>query len=231
MGKKYDEAAARVDRQKSYTVDEAFSLVPETSCAGFDETVDVAARLGVDPRKPEQMVRGTVVLPHGTGRKVRVLVFAKGEKEVEAREAGADYVGGEELVEKIKGGWLDFDAAVSTPDMMGAVGKIGRILGPRGLMPNPKLGTVTFDVARAVRELKAGKVQFKVDKTGNVHVPLGKVSFGPSKLKENFAALMDVIIKAKPSASKGTYLKSLSVSTTMGPSVKLDTSDVRNMLK
>ncbi len=228
--KRYALAKEKVE-DRAYSMEEAFNLIADVATAKFDETVEVAARLGVDPRHPDQMVRGSVVLPNGTGRNVRVLVFAKGEKEGEAKEAGAEYVGGEELVEKIKKGWLDFDKVVSTPDMMSSVGKLGKILGPRGLMPNPKLGTVTFDVKKAVEELKAGKVEFRVDKTGIVHVPIGKVSFGPEKLRENFAALMEAVIRAKPPASKGTYLKSLYLTTTMGPSIKLDTAEVRNTFK
>ncbi|GMR04767.1 MAG: 50S ribosomal protein L1 [Thermodesulfobacteriota bacterium] len=231
IGKRYKAAMEKVDAGKAYSVDDGLNILPEISGAKFDETVEVAGRLGVNPKHPEQMVRGFVVLPNGTGRKVRVLVFAKGEKEAEAKEAGADYTGSDDLIEKIKKGWLDFDATVATPDMMGAVGKIGKILGPRGLMPNPKLGTVTFDVGRAVAELKAGKVEFRVDKAGNIHVPVGKVSFGKEKLKENFMTLMDAIIKAKPSASKGTYLRSLFLSTTMGPSIRLDTGDVKSALR
>ena len=231
MGKKFDAAKAKVEDGKAYVVEEGFKLLPETACAKFDETVEVSGRLGVDPKHPEQMVRGTVVLPHGIGKKVRVLVFAKGEKEIEAREAGADFVGAEELIEKVGKGWLDFDSAVATPDIMGAVGKLGKVLGPRGLMPNPKLGTVTFDVKRAVSDLKAGKVEFRVDKAGNIHVPVGKASFGAVKLKENFLALMEAIVKAKPSSSKGVYLKELFVSTTMGPGIKLDAVEVRNQFK
>ena len=191
----------------------------------------MAVRLGVDPKQSEQMVRGTVVLPNGTGKKVRVLVFAKGEKEKEAKDAGADFVGGEDLVDKISKGWLDFDAIVATPDMMGSVGKLGKVLGPRGLMPNPKLGTVTFDIARAVKDIKAGKVEFKIDKAGNVHVAFGKISFGVNKLKENFTVLLESIIKAKPSTSKGTYLRSITMSTTMGPGIKIDAAGVRELFK
>ncbi len=230
-GKRYTAANEKVEAQKAYTIDEGLGLVPETSATKFDETVDVSGRLGVNPKHPEQMVRGSVVLPNGTGRKTRVLVFAKGEKEAEATEAGADFVGSEEMVAKVRGGWLDFDATVATPDMMGEVGKLGKVLGPRGLMPNPKLGTVTFDVAKAVTDLKAGKVEFRVDKAGNIHVPIGKVSFGSDKLKENLLCLMDAIIKAKPAASKGIYLKSLNLSTTMGPGIKLDTSEMRTLGK
>lgn len=231
MGKKYEAAKAKVEAEKAYTLDEGFTLVPETRCAKFDESVEVSGRLGVDPKHPEQMVRGTVVLPNGTGKQIRVIVFAKGEKELEAKEAGADVTGAEDLLEKVSKGWLDFDAVVATPDMMGAVGKLGKVLGPRGLMPNPKLGTVTFDVKKAVQDLKAGKVEFRVDKAGNIHVPVGKASFGSEKLKANFMALMDAIVKAKPSSSKGTYIRSLYLSTTMGPSIKLDTAEVRNIFK
>jgi len=227
MGKNYNAAIAKVDTNKFYNIDDAVKLLPETATAKFDETVDVAVRLGVDPKQSEQMVRGTVVLPNGTGKKVRVLVFAKGEKEKEAKDAGADFVGGEDLVDKISKGWLDFDAIVATPDMMGSVGKLGKVLGPRGLMPNPKLGTVTFDIARAVKDIKAGKVEFKIDKAGNVHVAFGKISFGVNKLKENFTVLLESIIKAKPSTSKGTYLRSITISTTMGPGIKIDAAGVR----
>lgn len=231
MGKKYNEAIAKVDINKFYNIDDAVKLLPETATAKFDETVDVAVRLGVDPKQSEQMVRGTVVLPNGTGKKVRVLVFAKGEKEKEAKDAGADFVGGEDIVDKISKGWLDFDAIVATPDMMGSVGKLGKVLGPRGLMPNPKLGTVTFDVVRAVKDIKAGKVEFKIDKAGNVHVAFGKISFGVNKLKENFTVLLENIIKAKPSTSKGTYLTSITISTTMGPGIKVDAAGVREAFK
>lgn len=231
MGKKYEAAKAKVEENRSYELAEGFKVLPGTVCAKFDETVEVSGRLGVDPKHPEQMVRGTVVLPHGIGKKVRVLVFAKGEKESEAKEAGADFIGAEDLIDKVNKGWLEFDAVVATPDIMGAVGKLGKVLGPRGLMPNPKLGTVTFDVKRAVSDLKAGKVEFRVDKAGNIHVPVGKASFGSDKLRENFMALMDAIIKAKPASSKGTYLRSLFVSTTMGPSVRLNPVEVRNLFK
>ena len=230
MGKKYKAAKEKIE-ERAYGLDEAFGLLPALGVAKFDESVDIAARLGVDPRKAEQMVRGTVVLPHGTGKKVRVLVFAKGEKENEAKEAGAEYVGSEELAEKIKKGWLDFDKAVATPDMMGLVGKLGKVLGPRGLMPNPKLGTVTFDVKKAVGELKAGMVEYRVDKAGNIHAPLGRVSFGEAKLRENFNAIVEAIVKAKPAASKGAYIRNLAVSTTMGPSINLDSVEVRNTFK
>src|SRR3989337_2563656 len=231
MGKNYNAAIAKVDTNKFDNLDDAVKLVPETTVAKLDETVDLAVRLGVDPKQPEQMVRGTVVLPNGTGKKVRVLVFAKGEKEKEAKDAGADFVGGEDIIEKVSKGWLDFDSVVATPDMMGAVGKLGKILGPRGLMPNPKIGTVTFDITKAVKEIKAGKVEFKVAKSGNVHASIGKVSFGVPKLKENLVALLDGIIKAKPSTSKGIYLRSITVATTMGPGVKIDTTGVRELFK
>ena len=203
----------------------------ETPYAKFDEGVDLAIRLGVDPKKPDQMVRGTVVLPNGIGKKVRVLVFAKGQKEKEAQDAGADYVGAEDLVEKIGQGWLDFDKAIATPDMMGIVSKLGKILGPRGLMPNPKVGTVTFDVGKAVKEIKAGKVEFKVEKAGIVHVPVGKASFGFDRLFENVKALLEVILRVKPPTSKGIYLRSITLSSTMGPGVKIDPLNVRNVLK
>ena len=206
--------------------DEAVKLVKELASANFDESVDVATRLGVDPRKADQLVRGTVVLPHGTGKAVRVLVIAQGEKEAEAKEAGADYVGVEYL-DKIKEGWLDFDVCVATPDLMGKVGPLGRVLGPRGLMPTPKAGTVTFDIARAVEEIKAGKIEFRVDKTGNVHAPIGKVSFSEEQLGENLSAFMDQIVRARPSATKGTYLRSVTVSSTMGPGVSIDPNSYR----
>ncbi|MDO8426236.1 MAG: 50S ribosomal protein L1 [Deltaproteobacteria bacterium] len=231
MGKKFEAAKAKVEGGRAYELEKGFELVPQTKVAKFDETVEISGRLGVDPKHPEQMVRGTIVLPHGIGKAVRVLVFAKGEKEAEAKAAGADYIGAEDMIEKVSKGWLDFDAVVATPDIMGAVGKLGKVLGPRGLMPNPKLGTVTFDVKKAVSDLKAGKVEFRVDKQGNIHVPVGKASFGAQKLKENFISLMEAIIKAKPASSKGIYLKSLFVSTTMGPSIKLDAVEVRNMFK
>lgn len=226
IAKKMNAAAAKVDRNKSYTLQDGVELVKGAAYAKFDETVDVAVRLGVDPRHADQMVRGAVVLPHGLGKEVRVLVFAKGEKEKEAREAGADYVGADDLVAKIQEGWFDFDTAIATPDMMGVVGKIGKLLGPRGLMPNPKVGTVTFDVGRAVKESKSGKVEFRVEKAGIVHAPVGKASFATDLLKENLLALVDALVKAKPSAAKGTYIKKISVSSTMGPGVRLDIADV-----
>ncbi|MCX5916547.1 MAG: 50S ribosomal protein L1 [Deltaproteobacteria bacterium] len=230
-GKKYEEARKSVDRNKRYDLEMGIQILKDTAKAKFDESVDMAIRLGVNPKHSDQMVRGTVALPHGVGKKVRVLVFAKGEKEKEARDAGADFVGADDLAEKITGGWTDFDKAIATPDMMGTVGKLGKILGPRGLMPNPKVGTVTFEVGRAVKELKAGRVEFKVEKTGIVHTTVGKASFAPEKLKENVLALMDVIIRAKPASSKGTYLKSVAISTTMGPGIKLDPNDLRVVAK
>jgi large subunit ribosomal protein L1 len=230
-GKKYEETKKKIDRNQRYGLEAGIQILKETARAKFDESVDMAIRLGVNPKHSDQMVRGTVALPHGVGKAVRVLVFAKGEKEKEARDAGADFVGADDLLEKITGGWTDFDKAVATPDMMGTVGKLGKILGPRGLMPNPKVGTVTFEVGRAVKELKAGRVEFKVEKTGIVHTTVGKASFDPQQLKENVLALMEVIIRAKPSSSKGTYLKSVAISTTMGPGIKLDPSDLRVVAK
>lgn len=229
-GKKYLQAQEKVERTRRYTFEEGIGLALETAYAGFDETVDVAVRLGVDPRHADQMVRGTVVLPHGTGKSVRVVVFAKGEKEKEAQEAGADFVGSDELVEKIQGGWTDFDRAVATPDMMAVVGKLGRILGPRGLMPNTKSGTVTFDLAKAIKEIKAGKIEFRVDKGGVVHAPVGKVSFGAEKLKENLESLMETLVRLKPTSAKGTYIKGISLSTTMGPGIKLDPAEVKALM-
>lgn len=230
-GKKYLESKSKLDSQKRYDFVEAVESALKSSYAKFDETVDVAVRLGVDPRHADQMVRGTVVLPHGIGKDVRVLVFAKGEKENEAKEAGADFVGNEELIEKIQGGWFDFDKVVATPDMMGAVGKIGRALGPRGLMPNAKTGTVTFDIGKAVKELKAGKIDFRVEKAGIVHAPMGKVSFGVEKIVQNLSAFIDTIMRLKPSSSKGTYLKSIAISTTMGPGVRIDAALVKESTK
>jgi large subunit ribosomal protein L1 len=229
--KKKTSAREQIDRSKKYTLDEGLQTVVSTAYAKFDESVDVAVRLGVDPRHADQMVRGTCVLPHGTGKTVRVLVFAKGEKEKEALDAGADHVGGEELAKKIQEGWLDFDKAVATPDMMGVVGKLGKILGPRGMMPNPKVGTVTFDIGRAVEELKGGKVEFRVEKAGIVHCPVGRVSFGVEKLSDNVKTLIESIVRLKPSASKGVYLKGISLSTTMGPGLKIDPQEVRNLAK
>lgn len=230
-GKRYIEAKEKIDRTRTYELEEAIRLVTEASHARFDETIDIAIRLAVNPKKADQMVRGSVVLPHGTGKTSRVLVFAKGEKAKEAEEAGSDYVGAEDLIEKIQGGWLDFDKTVATPDLMGQVGRLGKILGPRGLMPNPKVGTVTFDVARAVSEIKGGKVEFRVEKAGIVHTPLGKVSFGVEKLTENARSLLDVVMRAKPPTSKGVYLRGIALSTTMGPGVKVDPLQVRSLLK
>jgi len=230
-GKKYRKAKEKIDTAKRYAVEEAVKLALETAYANFDETVDIAVRLGVNPKYSDQMVRGAVTLPHGLGKDVKVLAFCKGEKEAEAKEAGADFVGGEDLVEKIKSGWLEFDKAVATPDMMAHVGKIGRILGPRGLMPNAKTGTVTFDLAKAIKELKAGKVEFKVDKAGVVHAPLGKVSFGPEKILDNLKALIDTLQKAKPASAKGTYFRGMAVSTTMGPGVKIDTNSIWSLME
>ena len=221
-GKKYLEALEIVDRTKLYDVEEAIDLVLKTAVKNFDETIEVAVRLGVDPRHADQQVRGTVVLPHGTGKSVSVLVFAKGEKVDEAQEAGADFVGSDDLVAKVEGGFLDFDVAVATPDMMGAVGKLGRILGPKGLMPNPKAGTVTFDVGKAVKEIKAGKIEYRVDKTKIVHAPIGKKSFGQEKLMDNFKVFMDAIIKARPASTKGRYMKSVVLSSAMGPGIKVN---------
>ncbi|GAW28916.1 MULTISPECIES: 50S ribosomal protein L1 [unclassified Carboxydocella] len=221
-GKKYLEAAKQVDKTKLYDPQEALELVQKLASARFDESVEVAVKLGVDPRHADQQVRGAVVLPHGTGKTARVVVFAKGEKAKEAEAAGADVVGAEDLIARIEGGWLDFDTAVATPDMMGAVGKLGRILGPKGLMPNPKTGTVTFDVAKAVKDIKAGKVEYRVDKGANIHAPIGKVSFGTEKLLDNFYTLLDALIKAKPAAAKGTYIKGVAVSSTMGPGIKVN---------
>ncbi len=229
-GKKYRESVQRVDKLKRYTFEEAIQLTIDCAFAKFNESLDLAVKLGVDPRHADQMVRGTVALPNGVGKEVRVVVFAKGEKEKEAMDAGADYAGSDDLLEKVQGGWLDFDKTIATPDMMGAVGKLGRVLGPRGLMPNAKLGTVTFDVARAVTEIKAGKIDFKVDKTGIVHAAVGKMEFGLEKLMENVASFMDTIQKLKPPASKGTYYRSIAISSTMGPGVKVDPVYVKDLL-
>jgi large subunit ribosomal protein L1 len=227
MGKNYRESAKLVDKSVLYTPTEALELSIKTSKAKFDETIELALRLGVDPRHVDQQVRGAVVLPHGTGKQVRVLVFAKGEKAKEAEAAGAEFVGADELVDKIqKESWFDFDVVVATPDMMGVVGKLGRVLGPKGLMPNPKSGTVTFDVARALSEIKAGKVEYRVDKTSIIHVPIGRRSFGVEKLADNFRTLMEAVVKAKPAAAKGQYLKSVVVSSTMGPGIKVNTVKV-----
>lgn len=223
MGKKYDDALKLIEADKLYTPKEAVALVKKTTVTKFDSSVELAVRLGVDPKYPDQQVRGAMVLPNGTGKSKKVLVFAKGAKVQEAEAAGADYVGGDELAAKIKGGWMDFEVCVATPDMMGVVGKLGKILGPRGLMPNPKVGTVTMDVTKAVQEIKAGKVEYRCDKSGNVQVIIGKVSFDEAKLLENYLALIDTLIKVKPSGAKGTYIKSVTLSTTMGPGVHVDT--------
>jgi large subunit ribosomal protein L1 len=228
-GKKYKEAAALVDRAKRYSLAEAIGLAKKTAKVKFDETVDLAVNLGVDPKQADQMVRGTVVLPHGTGKKVRILVFAKGEKEKEARDAGADHVGAEDLADKIQKGWTEFDTVVATPDIMALVGKLGKVLGPRGLMPNPKTGTVTFDVAKAIKDIRAGKVEYRVDKAGIVHVSVGKASFEENKLLENAKSVLESILKAKPSSSKGKYLKAAAMSTTMGPGIKMDTAEIENL--
>jgi large subunit ribosomal protein L1 len=225
-GKKYIEAAKLIDSSKAYTISEAIELVKKTNFAKFDATIEAAFRLGVDPKKADQQIRGAVVLPNGTGKTQRVLVFAKGEKLKEAEAAGADYVGDTEYISKIQQGWFEFDVIVATPDMMGEVGKLGRVLGPKGLMPNPKTGTVTFDVTRAVNEIKAGKVEYRVDKAGNVHVPIGKASFEDQKLVENFNTIFDTMAKAKPAAAKGTYMKNVTIASTMGPGVKVDPSTV-----
>ncbi len=231
VAKKKVEARAKIDRELKYNLQDGIEAVLASSYSKFDESVDVAIKLGVDPRHADQMVRGTCILPHGTGKSVRVLVFAKGEKEKEALDAGADHVGADDLAKQIQDGWLDFDKAVATPDMMGVVGKLGKILGPRGMMPNPKVGTVTFDIAKAVTELKGGKVEFRVEKAGIVHCPVGRVSFGTEKLSDNIKALIESIIRLKPSASKGVYLKGMSLSTTMGPGLSLDAQELRNLAK
>jgi large subunit ribosomal protein L1 len=230
-GKNYRKVTADLDRSKAYSLEEGIELAIKDRYTKFDESIDIAIRLGVDPRHADQMVRSSVVLPNGTGKEIRVLVFAKGDKEKEALDAGADYAGGDEFVEKIKKGWLEFDRTIATPDMMATVGKIGRILGPRNMMPNAKLGTVTFDVARVVGEIKSGKVDFKVDKAGVVHAMLGKASFGSQKLMENIMTFMDKIIQLKPASSKGIYLKNISLSTTMGPGIKIDPLAVRTLIK
>ncbi|HSB08693.1 MAG TPA: 50S ribosomal protein L1 [Blastocatellia bacterium] len=224
-GKKYRDAAAQVDRSRVYSIDEAVELTKKVAFAKFDETVELGMTLGVDPRKADQLVRGTVVLPHGLGKSKRVVVIASAEKIQEAQEAGADEVGGDDIVNRIKGGWLDFDALIATPDMMRSVGQLGKILGPRGLMPNPKTGTVTPDVGRAVRETKAGKIEFRVDKTGVIHAPVGKVSFDKERLAENTKTLIDAVMRAKPSAAKGKYVKNATISSTMGPGIRLNTAD------
>lgn len=221
-GKKYTDSAKLLEKGKQYDLTEAVELVKQTAKAKFDETIELSVRLGVDPRHADQQVRGAVVLPHGTGKKVRVLVFCKADKEAEAQAAGADFIGGEDLIAKIQGGWLDFDVAVATPDMMGLVGRVARILGPRGLMPNPKSGTVTPDVTKAINDIKAGKVEYRVDRSSIINVPVGKASFEASQLDENISALMDAIVKAKPASAKGTYLKSVAISSTMGPGIHLN---------
>ena len=229
--KRYVTASARIETERQYTLEEGIGLVKELPGAKFDESVDLSFRLGVDPKHADQMVRGAVVLPHGIGKTVRVAVFAKGEKEREAREAGADVIGAEDLVEKVQGGFMEFDTVIATPDLMGQVGRLGKVLGPRGLMPNPKLGTVTFDITRAVRDAKAGKVEFRVDKAGNVHVPVGKRAFSAEHLVANANAVIDAIMRAKPAAAKGTYLRSVTVSATMSPGVRVDGQAIANLYK
>jgi large subunit ribosomal protein L1 len=228
-GKSYQAALAKVDRAQRYLLEDTLRLVKETARAKFDETVEMAVRLGVDPRQADQNVRGTVTLPHGMGKAVRVLAFAKGEKEKEAQEAGADFVGSDDLIKKISEGWFDFDKTVATPDMMGSVGRIGKLLGPRGLMPNPKTGTVTMDIGKAVKEIKAGKLEFRVDKAGIVHVPVGKASFGAGQLLDNTQAVLLSILRAKPASAKGNYVRGVTISTTMGPGIKVDLSQIRAM--
>ena len=227
-GKKYRAAVTKLERNKSYTIEEALKLVKETAYAKFDETVELAFRLGVDPRHADQMVRGAIPLPGGTGKSARVLVIAAGEKITEAEKAGADFVGGDDIITKIQGGWMEFDRVIATPDMMGKIGKIGRLLGPRGLMPNPKLGTVTNDVAGAVNDLKGGKIAFKVDKVGIIHASIGRVSFSPEKLAENCQEFINAIVKLKPASSKGTYLKGISMASSMSPGITVDTKSVQN---
>ena len=231
IGKRTKTSREGIDPAKAYSIAEAVKLVKGRAKAKFDETIEIAMNLGVDPKHADQMVRGTVVLPHGLGRSKKVLAIAGADKQREAQEAGADHVGGEELVDKIQGGWMDFDAVVATPDMMRAVGKLGKVLGPRGLMPNPKTGTVTPDIAKAVKEIKAGKVEFRVDKTGIVHAPVGKISFAPQSLIENAHALVDSVVKAKPAAAKGKYIKSVTMSSTMGPGILIDTAHVTETVK
>jgi large subunit ribosomal protein L1 len=228
-GKNYRAALNKVDRNQRYLLEDSLRLAKETARAKFDETVEMAIRLGVDPRQADQNIRGTVTLPHGMGKSVRVLAFAKGDKEKEAQDAGADFVGSDELIKKISDGWLEFDKAVATPDMMGAVGRIGKILGPRGLMPNPKTGTVAMDIGKAVKEIKAGKLEFRVDKAGIIHVPVGKASFGPEQLIDNAKAVLGSIIRAKPASAKGNYIKGVTVATTMGPGIKIDLAQIRAM--
>jgi len=225
-GKKYKEAAEKVEKTKAYTLAEAFEVIRKTATAKFDETIEVSCRLGVDPRKADQMIRGTVLLPHGTGKKVRVLVLTKGEKASEAEAAGADMVGADDYIEKIKGGWADVDAIVATPDMMGSIGRLGKLLGPKGLMPNPKAGTVTNNIAKAVKDLKAGKIEYRVDKTSNIHCGVGKLSFNDEQLIDNAKVFFGAIVRAKPVSAKGTYMKNASICSTMGPGIKLDTSEI-----
>jgi len=231
VSKRYDAAVAKVAPDKQHSLEEAIGVLKAMPGAKFDESVDLSFRLGVDPKHADQMVRGAVVLPHGIGKTVRVAVFAKGEKEREAREAGADVIGAEDLVEKVQGGFMEFDTTIATPDLMGQVGRLGKVLGPRGLMPNPKLGTVTFDIARAVREAKAGKIEFRVDKAGNIHTPVGKRSFSEQNLRDNAMALIEAIVRAKPAAAKGVYLRTLTLSSTMSPGVPLDTVAIANLFK
>ena len=230
ISKRFAESQQKVERDQLYDPTTAITLVKEISSAKFDETVELAVKLGVNPKHADQNIRGTVALPHGTGREVRVVVFAKGEKIKEAEAAGADQVGAEELAEKIEGGWLDFDVAVATPDMMSVVGKLGRILGPQGLMPNPKAGTVTFDIGKAVQEIKAGKIEYRVDKTGIIHLPFGKVSFPVEKLLENFRVILDILVRERPAAAKGKYLRSVSISSTMGPGVRISSGEVMTLI-
>ena len=231
MGKKYEEARKKVDPQKRYTIDEAVKLITELVFTKFDASIDVAARLGVNPKHADQMIRSSCALPHGTGKTVRIVVFAKGERAVEATAAGADLVGAEDLVEKIQGGWLEFDSAIATPDMMGLVGRLGRVLGPRNLMPNPKVGTVTMDVGKAVRELKAGRIEFRTEKTGIVHAPIGKVSFGAEKIKGNLVTLLEQLQRLKPQTAKGKYWKSVTLASTMSPGIRLDTNEVQALVE
>lgn len=231
MGKKYTDVRSKVDREKRYSLNEGCALIKQVSFAKFDESVDCAARLGVNPKHADQMIRSSVALPHGTGKTVRVLVFAKGDRAVQATEAGADFVGAEDIVQKIQAeNWLDFDVAIATPDMMGLVGRLGRVLGPRNLMPNPKVGTVTMDVANAVRERKAGRIEFRTDRTGIIHAPIGKVSFEPGKLEENLTTLLRTLQRLKPATAKGKYFKSVTISSTMGPGVRLDTNEIQALV-
>lgn len=227
MGKKFEAAKKQIDATKRYTVDEACELVTKLAFAKFDESVECAARLGVNPKHADQMIRSSVSLPHGTGKTVRIIVFAKGDRAAEAKEAGADEVGSDDLVEKIQGGWLEFDSAIATPDMMGLVGRLGRVLGPRGLMPNPKVGTVTMNVGKAVQELKAGKIEFRTEKTGIIHAPIGKVSFGSEKISKNLMTLLETLQRLKPSTAKGKYWRSITLSSTMGPAIKIDVNEVQ----